>query len=491
MRGGEDVDDGRGMTATTRSCAPSVSRCPADGGQAERWLRAGLFAVISTVLAAAGHHLGSKDPVLWPRLLGAGVMVFLAALPGAGRARRPAPVLAATLAAQLVLHRGLSMSSGASAVPAHRAHGAAGQEYATHHSVSLMLVAHVVAAASVAVLMQRADRRLSELPHAAGRWVEAAAVALAAAAGRLSLRPADRTGRQAVPMPAARRPVPLRARLVHVVVRRGPPGAGCSVAVPLVTRRSAPHPKEPAHMNTSRISRSVSRLGLVSAAALVTVVAGATTAAAHAGVTASDARALAENVTLTFTSEAESDTAGIKELRIVLPEGIAPDAVTLKDAPKGWKLTPTAEGYTVGGTTLQTGTDAEYSVVVRQLPDATSLAFKTVETYGDGKVARWIEVPGDGEQVENPAPLLKLEPAARGAKPITPSPSTSPATDGKPSSDGSAPAKSPASSASQPAKAGKESDSGTTGVIVGVIAAVAVLGAGGALWFKRRNSASA
>ncbi|MFF3322760.1 DUF1775 domain-containing protein [Streptomyces sp. NPDC002889] len=239
-------------------------------------------------------------------------------------------------------------------------------------------------------------------------------------------------------------------------------------------------------MNTPRMYLTVRRLGLVAAAAVVTVVAGATTAAAHAHVTASEARALAENVTLTFTSEAESDTAGIKELRIVLPEGIKPDAVALEEAPKGWKLSTTEDGYTVGGTALKTGTDAEHSIVVRQLPDATSLVFKTVETYGDGNVARWIETPGDGEQADNPAPVLKLEPAARGARPITPSPSASAESSPEQS------ATTPTPSAAKPAEATKQDDGGNgTGLVVGAVAAVALVGAGVALWSRRRNSASA
>ncbi|MBT1186496.1 DUF1775 domain-containing protein, partial [Streptomyces sp. CJ_13] len=182
-------------------------------------------------------------------------------------------------------------------------------------------------------------------------------------------------------------------------------------------------------MNTSRTPRRLRKLGLqvrrlciAAVGAVVVVGVAAGPAAAHAEVTASDPRALAENVTLSFTSEAESDTAGIKELRVVLPKGIAPDALTLKDAPKDWKLTATADGYSIGGPALATGTDAEYSVTVRQLPDEKSLAFKTLETYGDGKIDRWIEVPANGEKVDNPAPVLELKAAAPGAKLIAPAP---------------------------------------------------------------------
>ena len=48
--------------------------------------------------------------------------------------------------------------------------------------------------------------------------------------------------------------------------------------------------------------------------------------------------------------------------------------------PDGWKLAPTSRGYTVSGPKLAVGEDAEYVVTVRQLPDAKSLVFKTLQT---------------------------------------------------------------------------------------------------------------
>ncbi|MFE2528936.1 DUF1775 domain-containing protein [Streptomyces sp. NPDC059382] len=223
--------------------------------------------------------------------------------------------------------------------------------------------------------------------------------------------------------------------------------------------------------------------------ALIVVGVAAGPAAAHAEVTASDPRALAENVTLSFTSEAESDTAGIAELRVVLPKGIGPDAVTLKEAPKEWKLTATPDGYAIGGAALPTGTDAEYSITVRQLPDEKSLAFKTLETYGDGKIARWIEVPTNGEKVDNPAPRLELKAAAPGAKPIAPGPSASPTPSAAPSLKPS-PAAPSAPVASASAQAASEEDAGSSvGLIVGVIAAVVLMAGVGTFWWLRRSRA--
>ncbi|MFD3328086.1 DUF1775 domain-containing protein [Streptomyces sp. NPDC058701] len=227
-------------------------------------------------------------------------------------------------------------------------------------------------------------------------------------------------------------------------------------------------------------------LGLAGLCAVVVLGLAAGPAAAHAGVSASDPRALAENVTLSFTSEAESDTAGIAELRVVLPKGIAPDAVTLKHAPEGWKLATTPDGYAIGGAALATGTDAEYSITVRQLPDEKSLAFKTLETYGDGKVSRWIEVPTDGEKVDNPAPLLQLKAAAPGAKAIAPGPAPSPTPSAEPPVQPSAAASSAPVAAASPSAAGEEAGSGT-GTVVGIVAAVVLLAAAGTFWWLRRS----
>ncbi|MFF8442404.1 DUF1775 domain-containing protein [Streptomyces californicus] len=170
-------------------------------------------------------------------------------------------------------------------------------------------------------------------------------------------------------------------------------------------------------------SHAANRGVKVALVAAAVVLAAAGPAAAHVEVEASDAQALAENVTLDFLAEAESDTAGITELRIVLPEGIAPADVTYKSGPKGWKLAPTADGYTVKGPAVEPGTDAEYSVVVRQLPDAKNLAFKTLQTYSDKRVDRWINLDSEGE---GPAPILDLKPAAPGAAPATSAATTSP-----------------------------------------------------------------
>jgi hypothetical protein len=161
----------------------------------------------------------------------------------------------------------------------------------------------------------------------------------------------------------------------------------------------------------------------VAAAALV-----AAPAWAHVEVSADKPQAGATNVTVTFSGEAESTTGGIKSEQVFLPTGITPAQVKLGKAPAGWTLTPGTDNVTIGGPALPKGTNAEWSIVISQLPtNATELVFKTLETYSDGEVQRWIDLqqPGQAEP-EHPAPTLKLSPAA--AAPTTTAPTTAAAT---------------------------------------------------------------
>ncbi|ALV38601.1 hypothetical protein AS200_16850 [Streptomyces sp. CdTB01] len=236
---------------------------------------------------------------------------------------------------------------------------------------------------------------------------------------------------------------------------------------------------------TARIGR---RLSLAGAAALTATLALAAPASAHAEVEADTPQALAENVTLSFVSEAESNSAGFTELRIVLPEGIAPGDVTLDEAPKGWKLKLTSDGYSIAGPALKPGADGEHKIKVRQLPDAKEIAFKTVETYSDGKVSRWIELPTGGAEPEQPAPVLKLKAAAPGAKAASPSVAESVPPSPTPSATESDIA---AAGSETDAKAAETGDNSSTGVTIGlVLAALALLGAGAWWRVQRRNTSS-
>ncbi|AZP22143.1 DUF1775 domain-containing protein [Streptomyces aquilus] len=221
------------------------------------------------------------------------------------------------------------------------------------------------------------------------------------------------------------------------------------------------------------MSRIIRRLTVAAATAATAVLFTAVPAAAHVEVESDDAQALAENAELAFTAESESATAGIAQIRVVLPKGIAPSDVTYGKGPEGWKFTATDDGYTVKGAALKVGADAEYSVVVRQLPDVKELAFKTLQTYGDGKVDRWIELDesgddGHGHGEGNPAPVLKLKAAAPGAAPVGPSPSASASASATPTAEASGTSPTP-----QAADTEKDEDDG--GLSAGVWVAIAVV----------------
>ncbi|MDX3799186.1 DUF1775 domain-containing protein [Streptomyces sp. AK04-3B] len=247
----------------------------------------------------------------------------------------------------------------------------------------------------------------------------------------------------------------------------------------------------PVSFSTRPSARAGRRLVLAGALALTATLALASPAAAHAEVEADKPQALAENVTLSFVSEAESDSAGFTDVRVVLPEGIAPSDITLDEGPKGWKLTAAADGYTLAGPALKTGVDAEYKIKVRQLPNVKELVFKTVETYSDGEVSRWIELPTGGKEPEQPAPVLKLKAAAPGAKPVAASPTATP------SPTPSAAASTPTTTASEPDAsptaadtAAAEDDGMSLGALVAVIVVALLVLGGGAWWLVKRRSGS-
>lgn len=150
---------------------------------------------------------------------------------------------------------------------------------------------------------------------------------------------------------------------------------------------------------------------------------------AHVEVSAKPAQALAKDAVVSFSAEAESGSSGIASVRVVLPDGIAPADVTLVSGPSGWTLTATDDGFSVAGKALGVRKDAAYAVKIAQLPNAPSLAFKTLVNYANGDVDRWIEIPSSSNpNPDNPAPVLKLaaapSPTTASASEISPSPSS-------------------------------------------------------------------
>ncbi|QWB27162.1 MULTISPECIES: DUF1775 domain-containing protein [Streptomyces] len=237
--------------------------------------------------------------------------------------------------------------------------------------------------------------------------------------------------------------------------------------------------------------RILRRSGALTAITLALVFATGGPAAAHAEVEAEGARALDQNVELTFSAESESASAGITKVEVILPKGIVPADITYGEGPDGWKFAPTGRGWTVSGEKLPVGEDVEYVVTVRQLPDVTSLVFKTLQSYSDGRVDRWIQLEeqseGDGHGHGHPAPRLDLKAAAAGAKPVspTPSPSEEPTT--------AAPSAEPDTEtpSAEPAADSTDGNDGMSAAVpLGIGAGVLVLG-GGVWWFRSRRGGTA
>jgi uncharacterized protein YcnI len=210
----------------------------------------------------------------------------------------------------------------------------------------------------------------------------------------------------------------------------------------------------------------------------VLLAAGTGTAVAHVEVSAEGAVAGTGPVTLAFSAASEA-AAGITAMRTQLPDGIDPADVTLAAGPAGWVLTPTAEGFDVGGPALPVGEDAEYAVTVATLPAAaTELAFPTVQAYADGTEDAWIEpeVPG-GPEPELPAPVLVVAP---GAAP--------PATAVPPTSAPGSPTVAADPTASTPEAAAAAEDRRGSGWPVAVAALAAVAAVAGGLWYRRSRA---
>jgi uncharacterized protein YcnI len=160
----------------------------------------------------------------------------------------------------------------------------------------------------------------------------------------------------------------------------------------------------------------------------------------------------------TFRVPNESDTASTTKLEINLPP-IA--SVSIKPV-AGWTAAPVtaklakpleAHGTQIGeaitkitwtaqaGSEIKPGTFQEFDVSLGPLPESGQLVFKTLQTYSDGTVVRWIEEPTtDGTEPERPAPVLKLvaAPAANApaAATTTAAVAAAPADDSNSSSNG-------------------------------------------------------
>jgi hypothetical protein len=137
-------------------------------------------------------------------------------------------------------------------------------------------------------------------------------------------------------------------------------------------------------------------------------------AAAHVEVEASPSQIGATKAQLTFRADAESKTAGVAKLEFLADPAIPSNMVTLVGGPVGWKLRPgDFGGFIVEGAALPAGEDAKVTLEVKRLPNARRIIFKVLETYADGRIDRWTDLPAsDGKEGEHPVAILELGPTA-------------------------------------------------------------------------------
>jgi uncharacterized protein YcnI len=227
------------------------------------------------------------------------------------------------------------------------------------------------------------------------------------------------------------------------------------------------------------VSRSVIRTLTVGAVAAAAVGLTALPALAHVSVNSPGATQGGFGV-LTFRMPNETDNTNATGLKVQLPPDQPLASVSVKPQP-GWTYTVTRAKLpqpitdddgnkvtdypsvvdwkaTAGG--IKPGEFAEFQLSVGPLPKADSMTFKALQTYSDGQIVSWIDVPAAGstEEAEHPAPTLKLTPAGGAtAGPVA-----------------------PAAPAAAPAPAADDSSGSVTGAYVvggiGLVAGLAALG---------------
>jgi uncharacterized protein YcnI len=237
-------------------------------------------------------------------------------------------------------------------------------------------------------------------------------------------------------------------------------------------------------MSISRIT--LRRAGTVTAVAAASVLLAAGAASAHVTVHPESYEKGATDGVLTFRVPNEEDSASTTKVQVFLPTD-HPVLGIMVHPQDGWtaKVTTTklktpvktddgtiseaASQITFTGGKIGAGQYEDFDVAFGQLPEnADQLVFKTLQTYSDGKVVRWIEAPTSGDdEPENPAPVLKL------------------------TADDASAAAAPAKAGTATAKAADASDSTARGLgIAGLVAGVLGLAAGAFALVRSRSARS-
>ncbi|MEH0981001.1 YcnI family copper-binding membrane protein [Micromonospora sp. CPCC 205556] len=187
----------------------------------------------------------------------------------------------------------------------------------------------------------------------------------------------------------------------------------------------------------TRLRRSATVAALALTAVSTAVLGFAGPASAHVTVNPKDATQGGYG-RFAFRVPNESDTASTTKVEVVLPENAPVGSVSTMPVP-GWtvavekrKVDPPIEVHgsqlteavskltwtATGDAAVKPGQFQEFPVSMGPLPKVDTMVFKTLQTYSDGNIQRWIEEPtGGGEEPENPAPVLALTAGPASATP--------------------------------------------------------------------------
>lgn len=191
----------------------------------------------------------------------------------------------------------------------------------------------------------------------------------------------------------------------------------------------APHLQRMVPSGLSR-SRSLTIAGAVGVAATLAF---PPAALAHVSVTPETTES-GESATIAFRVPNERDDATTVRVEVAFPADHPLASATPQTVP-GWTVTvhkqpldkPVEVGHGMAseavssivweGGQIAVGTFQNFPVFVSGMPrEASTLAFKTLQTYSDGKVERWIDLPQpSGPEPDHPAPTVTVtvpQPAA-------------------------------------------------------------------------------
>lgn len=164
-------------------------------------------------------------------------------------------------------------------------------------------------------------------------------------------------------------------------------------------------------------SPALARAGTVLAATIAVV---AVPAVASAHVTLSpDTAEPGSYGTFVVRVPNEMDDASTVKVQVFLPADHPIASVSTQPVP-GWTVSVKQQKVTWSGGRIEPGEFQQFPLSLGPLPeDADALYFKSLQTYSNGEVVRWIELPDGAQEPAHPAPTVTLSAPVETAAPAT------------------------------------------------------------------------